>query len=287
MIPTMKLTLTPLLLIASAGAAQTPQVAAPAPQPPGANAPWDPAAPYITVGQDEPGYRSWYLAAPWRAAQVKSFNDYLTASQVGGVLPTWQLLRTATSWKDCGQQPFEVPPAEEWPHMVQTLRYIRDYVVPAVGPVEPVSVYRNPALNVCAGGAPESAHKLDSAIDMVPLRPTDRVTMMRTLCGVHSAHGAPYNAGLGFYAYLRFHIDSTKYRRWNMDPAVAAECPPIIQPEDIASVGQPLPSQAPAQAQQTAPPAPQAPAQATPVASAPAALGSPPPQQPQPPSSKP
>ena len=32
----------------------------------------------------------------------------------------------------------------EWPHIVQTLRYIRDYVIPAVGPVEPVSVYRNP-----------------------------------------------------------------------------------------------------------------------------------------------
>ena len=40
--------------------------------------------------------------------------------------------------------------------------------------------------------------------------------------------------GLGFYAYLRFHVDSTKFRRWNMDPAVAAECPPIVHPEDIA-----------------------------------------------------
>jgi len=238
----MKLTFAPLVLIATAAAAQPAPVTQPSPaQPMQATAPWDPAAPYITVGQDEPGYRSWYLAAPWRAPQVKSFNDYLVANQVGGILPTWQLLRTATSWKDCGQQPFEVPPADEWPNMVQTLRYIRDYVVPAVGPVEPVSVYRNPALNVCAGGAPESAHKLDSAVDLVPLRPTDRVTLMRTLCGVHSEHGAAYNAGLGFYAYLRFHIDSTKYRRWNMDPAVAAECPPILHPEDIASVGQPLP----------------------------------------------
>jgi hypothetical protein len=125
--------------------------------------------------------------------------------------------------------------------MVQTLRYIRDYVIPAVGPVEPVSAYRNPSLNVCAGGAPESAHKLDSAIDMVPLRPIDRVTLMRKLCGDHSEHGANYNAGLGFYAYLRFHVDSTKFRRWNMDPAVAHECPPLVHPEDIASVGQPLP----------------------------------------------
>ena len=220
---------------------------------------WNPAADYISAGQDEPGYRSWYLAAPWRAAQVKSFNDFLVTNQVGGILPTWQLLRTATSWQECGGQPFEVPPSDEWPHMVQTLRYVHDYVIPAVGPVEAVSVYRNPTLNQCAGGAPESAHKEDSAIDMVPLRPIDRVTLMRTLCATHSEHGAAYNAGLGFYAYLRFHVDSTKYRRWNMDPAVAAECPPIVHPEDIATVGQPLPaSGAPTAVPATTVPAPTA-----------------------------
>jgi hypothetical protein len=238
----MKLLALSSMLIAAVATAQPAQV----PQaPPPASAVWNPAAPYIAAGQDEPGYRSWYLAAPWRAAQVKAFNDYLGANQVAGILPTWQLLRTATSWQECGQQPFEVPPSDEWPHMVETLRYVRDYVVPAVGPVEAVSVYRNPVLNKCAGGAPESAHKLDSAIDMVPLRPTDRVTLMRRLCGVHSEHGAAYNAGLGFYAFLRFHVDSTKFRRWNMDPAVAAECPPIVHPEDVASVGQPLPPAAP------------------------------------------
>jgi hypothetical protein len=145
--------------------------------------------------------------------------------------------------------------------MVETLRYVRDYVIPAVGPVEPVSVYRNPVLNVCAGGAPESAHRLDSAIDMVPLKPTDRVTLMRTLCGIHTEHGAAYNAGLGFYAYLRFHVDSTKFRRWNMDPAVAAECPPILHPEDVASSGQPIPPATPPTA-----PAP------TPAIAAPAAV---------------
>ncbi len=222
-------------------AAQAPAAAPPAPAAPTQTpAVWDPVAPYIAAGQDEPGYRSWYLAAPSHAAEVKAFNDYLVLAQVAGILPTWTLLRTATSWKDCGAQPFEVPPTSEWPHMVQTLRYVRDYVIPAVGPVEAVSVYRNPDLNKCAGGAPESAHKEDSAIDMVPLRPIDRVTLMRTVCGVHTEHGAAYNAGLGFYAYLRFHVDSTKFRRWNMDPAVAAECPPIVHPEDAGSVGQPI-----------------------------------------------
>jgi len=240
-------------LFATVAAAQ-PEPPQPATAPPVVTpaAPWDPVGTYITAGQDEPGYRSWYLAAPSRGAQVKAFNDYLIGAQVGGIVPTWQLLRTATAWKECGGQPFEVPPSDQWPHMVQTLRYIRDYVIPAVGPVEPVSVYRNPSLNICAGGAPESAHMLYSAVDLVPLKPIDRITLMRTLCGAHSAHGEPYGAGLGFYAYLRFHIDSTKYRRWNMDPAVAAECPPIVHPEDVASVGQPLPTTAPEHA--TAPP---------------------------------
>jgi hypothetical protein len=238
--------------------------AQPSPAPPvTANAVWNPAAPYITAGQDEPGYRSWYLAAPGRAAQVKMFNDYLARAGVAGVVPTWQLFRTATSWESCGAQPFEIPPTQEWPHIVQTLRYIRDYVIPELGPVEPVSGYRNPNLNVCAGGAPESAHKHYSAVDMVPLRPMTREAMMQALCGGHSRHGAAYGAGLGFYAFMRFHVDSQKFRRWNMDPAVAAQCPPLIKPEDIASVGQPIP-----QDQATAQPIVAAPAQpSTPRAS--------------------
>lgn len=269
----MKLTFAPLALIASAAVAlpsqpqPVPAGPAAAAQPAQAVAPWNPAGPYITAGQDEPGYRSWYLADPLRAARVKAFNDYLVAAQVGGVVPTWQLLRTATAWKDCGGQPFEIPPSDEWPHMVPTLRYIRDHVIPALGAVEPVSVYRNPSLNVCAGGAPESAHMLYSAVDLVPLKPIDRLTMMRTLCGGHNAYGQSYNAGLGFYAYMRFHIDSQKYRRWNMDPAVAAECPPIVHPEDVASVGQPLPTTAPATPNASTPPA----AAGTPAAVAPPA----------------
>ena len=272
----MKLLALASMLFGAAAVAQPVQVVSPVAQAPAPiPAVWNPVAPYISAGQDEPGYRSWYLAASWRAAQVRAFNDYLTANQVSGILPTWTLLRTATSWQECGGQPFEVPPADEWPHMVETLRYVRDYVIPAVGPVEAVSVYRNPSLNQCAGGAPESAHKLDSAIDMVPLRPITREALMRTLCGIHSEHGAAYNAGLGFYAYLRFHVDSTKFRRWNMDPAVMADCPPLIHPEDIASVGQPLPptaqtaaSQAPAVTVVQAPGSQLPPTTSSPVSSA-------------------
>lgn len=201
---------------------------------------WNPVAEYITAGQDEPGYRSWFMALPSRASQVKAFNQYLKTYEVAGIVPTWQLFRTATAWQKCAGQPFEIPPTSQWPHIVQTLRYVRDYVIPTVGPVEPVSGYRNPTLNVCAGGAPESAHKHYSAIDLVPLRPTTREQLMQNLCGIHGRRGLAYEVGLGFYAYLRFHVDTSKYRRWNMDPAVASHCPPIVRPADIASVGQPV-----------------------------------------------
>ena len=163
-----------------------------------------PPPPTSPPARTSPATAPGILAAPWRAGQVKSFNDYLTTYQVAGIVPTWQLFRTATAWKDCGGQPFEIPPTSEWPHIVQTLRYIHDYVIPAVGPVEPVSGYRNPSLNHCAGGAPESAHKHYSAIDMVPLRPITREQLMTSLCASHSQHGAPYNAGLGFYAFCAF-----------------------------------------------------------------------------------
>jgi hypothetical protein len=230
------------MLLAAPAAAQVPAAAATTPT----LGIWNPAADYITAGQDEPGYRSWYVATPAHAFAVKSFNDYLTQYEVGGIFPTWQLLRTATSWQRCGGQPFEVPPVSEWPHIVQTLRYVRDYVIPAVGAVEPVSGYRNPVLNACAGGAPESAHKHYSAIDMVPLRATTREALMRTLCAVQSRRGPDYQVGLGFYAFLRFHVDTTKFRRWGSDPAIASNCPPIIRPSDLSSVAQPLPAQTPA-----------------------------------------
>lgn len=205
-----------LLMIASMAGAQPPTWV------PGM--PWEPTAPYVTVGQDEPGYRNWYMAAPWHAGAVKSFNDYLVASGVGGVVPTWQLLRTASDWQKCGAQPFEVPPPEDWPNVVQTLRYVRDKVMRTIGPVEPVSVYRNPELNQCAAGAPESAHRFMQAVDLVPLRPITRDAMIQQLCAVHAASGEPYGVGLGFYVGLRFHVDSRKFRTWGVNDEGTVAC---------------------------------------------------------------
>lgn len=174
---------------------------------------FNPAAEYVTAGQDEPGYRRWVAQAPFRPMYVRAFNNYLIANGVGGVAPTWQLLRTASQWERCAAEPFEVPPTSEWANIVATLRFIGDSVVPVIGSVEPVSVYRNPSLNVCAGGAQASTHREMGAVDIVPLRPTSREALMLDLCEVHLRY-AGRSIGLGFYKGLRFHIDSRKFREW-------------------------------------------------------------------------
>ena len=208
---------------------------------------WQPTQRYVTAGQDEPGYRSWYLAVPARAYAVRNFNEYLKTWEVAGIVPTWQLLRTASAWERCGASPFEVPPTVEWPNIVQTLRYIRDRVVPTIGPVEPVSGYRNPALNLCAGGAQESAHRFYQAVDLVPLRPISREALMRDLCAMHRRAGEPYAVGLGFYAFHRFHIDTRKFRNWGFALAPEAEqCRRDSVPVPPAAIDSPGAAVAPA-----------------------------------------
>lgn len=224
-----------LALVAPAATQTAPVAATGTAQPMLFPAPWNPTGDYIEAGQDEPGYRQWIVAAPWRAGQVRLFHDYLTQSGVSFVAPTWQLLRTASDWRRCGADPFEIPPQNEWANIVNTLRYVRDHVVPLVGPVEPVSVFRNSTLNRCAGGAPESVHRSMSAIDFVPLQPIGREAMMRRLCSEHQRQGPRFNAGLGFYAKMRFHVDSWKYRTWGRNDHGHLACPKVVQPTILAA----------------------------------------------------
>lgn len=208
---------------------------------------FNPAAEYVTAGQDEPGYRAWVGADPSRPVYVKAFHTYLVTYGVGGVVPTWQLLRTASHWQRCSAQPFEVPPTAAWPNIVAALRYVGQYVEPGIGQVEVVSVYRNPRLNACAGGAQESTHKTMGAVDMVPLTPVSREALMTRLCGIHQASGPHNFIGLGLYKGLRFHIDARKFREWGMAGsrggfgclAVLAEGPMPYVPDAGASLVSP------------------------------------------------
>ena len=171
-------------------------------------------------------------------------------------------------------------------------RFIRDHVNRAVGEVEAVSGYRNPALNHCARGSERSAHLDYFALDLVPVRPLERARH----CFAGSARCTPRTAaasgaGLGFYAFQRFHIDTRSFRRWgsagprgNESPCAVIERggdplapplppppPPPLQnptagsPEDPAPPAAAPPSQPPTAAPSSQPPAPQPPQRQPPL----------------------
>ena len=158
-------------------------------------------------------WRHW-LGAPGQRARVASFEGFLRRFGVLGVLPTQQLLRTASAWRQCGT-PFEVPPIESWARIVPTLRFIRDEVKPRVGSVQVASGYRNPSLNRCSGGAPRSAHVGYWGLDLVPTTRITQAQLFARLCALHrSPIGRSAKFGLGFYGGTRFHVDTKSYRLW-------------------------------------------------------------------------
>jgi hypothetical protein len=206
-------------------------IQSPATLPPGAPMPAAPAPSVSDGGQEAPDYSAWLAANPAAPPQLQAFDSFLAQNNVAGVVPTWQLIRTASMWRRCAGQPFEIPPAEEWPHVVRALAFVKTHIVPIIGPVEPVSSYRNEALNACAHGARESAHRHFYAVDLVPLRPFPRDGLIRSLCLIHEWRGAEYETGLGFYEGLRFHIDAKGFRRWGPDgKAATSPCNPPASP---------------------------------------------------------
>ncbi len=172
----------------------------------------------LAPGQTPADFRAWLDRSPGRRAALAAFEARLAAEGVDAVVPLWQLVRTSSSWRQCAAQPFEVAPSDKWDHIVATLKFVRDEVVPAVGPVEALSAYRNEALNACSDGAPRSAHRLFFALDLTPVSAEiGRGAMIRGICAAHARDGRAYNAGLGFYSGRRFHVDSNGYRKWGAD----------------------------------------------------------------------
>jgi hypothetical protein len=169
----------------------------------------------LAPGQGAQEFRAWLGESPANRAKLAAFRAHLAAEGVAGVVPLWQLVRTSSSWRDCGAEPFEAPPADKWDHIITTLKFVRDKVEPAVGDVEPLSVYRNEKLNACSDGAPKSAHRELFALDLTPVDPSvERADMIRSVCAAHARDGEDYDAGLGFYSGKRFHVDSSGYRKW-------------------------------------------------------------------------
>jgi hypothetical protein len=151
------------------------------------------------------------------AAEVAAFDAFLMREGVGDIVPLAELLRSDARWRRCDLPPFAVPPRARWKEIVPTLRYVRDHVEPAVGPVRAVSAYRDPAANRCFGGASASRHMRFAALDLEPVQPLARSVLVKRLCQLHARSGRRLAVGLGIYKGQRFHIDTSGYRRWGSD----------------------------------------------------------------------
>ena len=204
----------------SVAASAAPTRAAPAPEDvyglPTSHAHGQDAA--LAPGQGAADFRAWLGRNAGHRAELAAFRERLAADGVEGVVPLWQLLRTGSEWRQCGSDPFAIAPRDTWDHIAKTLKFVREQVEPAIGDVEPLSGYRDAALNACAGGAPGSAHRHFFALDLVPVdRSVTRERMIRSICIAHARDGRAYDAGLGFYTRFRFHVDSNGYRKWGAD----------------------------------------------------------------------
>lgn len=153
--------------------------------------------------------------------QVATYQSYLGSYLPRDAVPPMrQLLTTARSWQSCGEAPYQVPPQHLWNNMLPTLRLYdelkKSNILPANTEIR--SVYRNPTLNVCAGGAPASKHLNNSAIDIwVPDVAADSLELYQIqnkLCDYWLRHGERHAFGLGLYATGAIHLDTQGYRKW-------------------------------------------------------------------------
>ena len=181
-----------------------PAVPAPATPPP------PPPQPPAQLTDEE---RSQVLFTHWRSShdsEVNAFAAYLVDQSLADVVPLYQLLRSASMWKECQAEPFQVPPMSEWEKVRDVLILLRDLQQRGVLPgVEVVSAYRDPRLNRCAGGAPGSSHQ-HFAVDIAPLSPE----VGAGLCRFWREEGRKWDMGVSRYPSGRIHIDRTGYRTW-------------------------------------------------------------------------
>ncbi|HCP63939.1 MAG TPA: hypothetical protein DIU09_05040 [Hyphomonadaceae bacterium] len=181
----------------------------------------------VSASDNQPAlFRHWLSREPSRAAEFADFERFLIREKVDGILPAWSLLwvdRHLASRK-CPTEPFVLPPKEQWPKLVPTLKLIRDHVQPSIGPVEVVSGFRTKGFNACIGGASRSAHLQFGALDLIPVNPAKAPhEPYKSLCRMWRTTPTTLALGLGAYydpdyvgprGRQRFHIDTFGKRTW-------------------------------------------------------------------------
>ncbi len=172
-----------------------------------------------------PASYNYWLATGDNRVRAREYERFLEQNNVGNIIPSFELFKTARSWEKCNSSEYMVPNRELWQNQLPTLKVFKYLVASKVlTDFEVTSVYRDLTLNQCAGGAPSSRHLFNSAIDFrigpVYPRAEDYAHIENSkfkLCQFWSQYGQSFNMGLGLYATGQIHIDTQGYRSWGPD----------------------------------------------------------------------
>ena len=171
------------------------------------------------VYTNDADFKDWLASHSYQQSEVLAYQNYLQ-SQLGSIPPMDQLITSARDARRCGFEPYEVPPASLWQNIVPTLQMLQQLQKQGYLPYSTVirSVYRNPALNDCAGGAGESKHMTNGAIDIwIPENEANKWAIESTfdgLCQFWQSNGQAYSFGLGLYPTGSVHLDTQGFRKW-------------------------------------------------------------------------
>src|SRR5215217_4267301 len=68
----------------------------------------------VAPGQSLADYHAWLARSPENRETVRAFRTYLAGQGLAEIVPVWQLIRTSSSWRECGADRFEVAPQDKW-----------------------------------------------------------------------------------------------------------------------------------------------------------------------------
>lgn len=147
-------------------------------------------------------------------ANFEKLKHFLEINHVNDVVPPYELMRQGTDWQKIDEPPFAIPPEDTWEPMVDTLKVLKNYIIPEIGPVIVLSGWRTSRYNAKAGGSRTSKHMHFCGLDMIPEDEYTRKQLLPKLRRIHRKYGRKWDMGLGIYSGIRFHVDTCGYRRW-------------------------------------------------------------------------
>ncbi|GAB2875417.1 hypothetical protein ACCI51_05230 [Microbulbifer echini] len=149
-------------------------------------------------------------------AQVKALSDYLESRGLSEVTAVSNLLRQGEEWLELEKPAFALPPQGEWSKMADTLKLLREQVVPLIGPVAVISGFRSDSYNRELEHSDKARHRAFCALDLIPTSNISHGELVEELQALHARLGPESRFGLGLGNGVLFHIDTCGYRTWQL-----------------------------------------------------------------------